>query len=85
MAKQYYEIADLKTSPFYNNTTVGRDVTLATPSVSIRNAAAIYVEPLDKERNCNMRIVKVFDPSGTLLFEMTMHAASHLETGGIDD
>ena len=85
MAKQYYEIADLKTSPFYNNTTVGRDVTLATPSVSIRNAAAIYVEPLDKERNYNMRTVKVFDPSGSLLFEMTMHAAAHLETGGIDD
>ena len=85
MAKEYYEIADLKTSPFYNNTTVGRDVTLSTPSVSIRNAAAIYVEPLDKERNYNMRTVKVFDPSGTLLFEMTMHAASHLETGDIDD
>ena len=85
MAKQYYEIADLKTSPFYNNTTVGRDVTLATPSVSIRNAAGIYIEPLDTGRNYNMRIVKVFDPSGSLLFEMTMHAAAHLETGGIDD
>ena len=85
MAKQYYEIADLKTSPFYNNTTVGRDVTLSTPSVSIHNAAGIYIEPLDNERNYNMRTVKVFDPSGTLLFEMTMHAASHLETGGIAD
>jgi hypothetical protein len=85
MAKSYYEIADLKTSPFYNNTTVGRDVTLNSPSVSIRNAAGIYIEPLDNERNYNMRTVKVFDPSGTLLFEMTMHAAAHLETGGIDD
>ncbi len=85
MAKQYYEIADLKTSPFYNNTMVGRDVTLATPSVSISNAAGIYVEPLDKERNYNTRVVKVFDPSGATLFEMTMHAAAHLETGGIDD
>jgi hypothetical protein len=85
MAKEYYEIADLKTSPFYNNTTVGRDVTLATPSVSIRNAAGIYVEPFDVERNYNMRTVKVFDPSGSLLFEMTLHAATRLETGGIED
>ena len=85
MAKEYYEIADLKTSPFYINTTVGRDVTLATPSVSIHNAAGIYVEPLDKKRNYNMRSVKVFDPSGVLLFEMTVHAATHLETGDIDD
>ncbi len=85
MAKEYYEIADLKTSPFYNNTTVGRVVTLNSPSVSIRNAAGIYIEPLDNERNYNMRTVKVFDPSGTLLFELTMHAAAHLETGGIDD
>ena len=85
MAKEYYEIADLKTSPFYTNTTVGRDITLATPSISVRNAAGIFVEPLDKERNYNTRIVKVFDRSGTLLFEMTMHAAAHLEKGDIDD
>tara|TARA_A100001391_G_scaffold25592_1_gene13851 strand:- start:123 stop:380 length:258 start_codon:yes stop_codon:yes gene_type:complete len=85
MAKEYYEIADLKTSPFYNNSSIGRDVTLSTPSISIRNAAGIYVEPLDKERNYNMRTVKVFDPSGSLLFEMTLHAATHLETGDIDD
>ena len=85
MAKKYYEIADLKTSPFYNNTTVGRDVTLETPSISIRTAEDHNVEPLAAERNYNMRTVKVFDPSGTLLFEMTMHAASHLETGDTDD
>ena len=85
MAKEYLEIADLKMTPWQDRSTVGRDVTLSTPSVSIRNAAGVYVEPLDKERNYNMRTVKVVDPSGAVLFEMTMHAASHLETGGIDD
>ncbi len=84
MAKEYYEIADLKTSPFYNNTTVGRDVTLSTPSISIRNAAGVYVEPYDKERNYNMRTIKVVDPSGAVLFEMTMHAAARIETGDDD-
>ena len=85
MAKEYFEIADLKMSPWQDLTKIGRDVTLSTPSVSIRNAAGVYVEPLDKERNYNMRTVKVVDPSGAVLFEMTMHAASHLETDAADD
>jgi len=85
MAKEYYEIADLKKSPFYSSSMVGRDVTLSTPSISIRNAAGVYVEPLDKERNYNMRTVKVVDPSGAVLFEMTMHAATRMETDADDD
>ena len=81
MTKEYYEIRDLEKSPFYDTTNVvGRCVTLSTPSVSIRNAAGVYVEPLDKERNYNMRTVKVVDPSGAVLFEMTMHAATRMET-----
>ena len=80
MAKEYYEIADLKKSPFYSSSTIGRDVTLSTPSISIRNAAGVYVEPLDKERNYNMRTVKVVAPSGAVLFEMTMHAATQIES-----
>ena len=80
MDKEYYEIADLKKAPFYSSSTIGRDVTLSTPSISIRNAAGVYVEPLDKERNYNMRTVKVVDPSGAVLFEMTMHAATQIES-----
>ncbi len=85
MSKEYFEIADLKMSPWQDRSTVGRDVTLSTPSVSIRNAAGVYVEPLDKERNYNMRTVKVVDPSGAVLFEMTMHAATRMETNEDDD
>ena len=84
MAKEYYEIADLKKAPYYSSSTVGRDVTLSTPSISIRNAAGVYVEPYDKERNYNMRTIKVVDPSGMVLFEMTMHAAARIETGDDD-
>tara|TARA_Y100000592_G_scaffold19998_1_gene30687 strand:+ start:6502 stop:6819 length:318 start_codon:yes stop_codon:yes gene_type:complete len=49
----------------------------AIPTVSVRNAAGIYVEPLDKEYGYNIRTVKVVDPDGEILFEMTMHAAHY--------
>ena len=76
MTKEYYEIRDLEKSPFYDTTNVvGRCVTLSTPSVTIRNAAGVFVEPFDKENNYNIRSVKVVDPSGQVLFEVSMHAA----------
>jgi hypothetical protein len=82
MDKKYYKIADLEKSPhYYGSGSIGRDVTLSTPCVSIHKVAGIYVEPLDNDHGYNMRMVRVFDPSGTLLFEMTLHAAAHLETG----
>jgi len=76
MAKNdYVTIQDLSDNPYKTRHEVGPGISISNPSISIRDAAGIYVEPLDDERNYNMRRIKIVDSAGFVLFEVNVSAA----------
>ena len=75
MAYDYHTLQDLSDNPYKTRHEVGPGVSISNPSISIRDAAGIYVEPLDGERNYNMRRIKIVDTAGMVLFEINVSAA----------
>lgn len=76
----YVTLQDLSDNPYKTRHEVGPGVSISNPSISIRDAAGIYVEPLDGERNYNMRRIKIVDTAGMVLFEINVSAARKPDT-----
>tara|TARA_R100001163_G_C4983842_1_gene138995 strand:- start:363 stop:635 length:273 start_codon:yes stop_codon:yes gene_type:complete len=82
MARQYCTIKDVEKEPYHNTTDIlGEGVTITkpktTPLVSVRNVAGVFIEPAEQmeKYKYTMRGIKLVDPEGNILFEITMHAA----------
>jgi hypothetical protein len=82
MARQYCVIKDVEKEPYHNTTDfLSEGVTITkprtTPSVSVSNVAGVFVEPAEQmeKYKYTMRGIKIVDPEGNILFEITMRAA----------
>ena len=76
----YVTLQDLSDNPYKTRHEVGPGASISNPSISIRDAAGIYVEPLDDDRNYNMRRIKIVDTAGMVLFEINVSAARKPDT-----
>ena len=82
MARQYCTIKDVEKQPYQSKTEILAEGILLTqpkpaPTVSVRNVAGVYIEPAEEMEKYayTMRDIKLVDPDGNILFEITMHAA----------
>ena len=82
MVKEYHIIRDVENEPYHNTTDdLGGGITITkpktTPSVNVRNVAGVFVQPAEEleKHGWTMRGIKMVDPDGNILFEITMHAA----------
>lgn len=71
----YVTLQDLSDNPYKTRHEVGPGISISNPSISVSDAAGIYLEPLDDERNYNMRRIKIVDSAGYVLFEINVTAA----------
>lgn len=82
MAKDYHIIRDVEDEPYHNMTDdLGGGITITkpktTPLVNVRNVAGVFVQPAEEleKYGWTMRGIKMVDPEGNIVFEITMHAA----------
>lgn len=82
MAKDYHIIRDVEHEPYHNTTeNISEGISITrpktTPSINVRNVAGVFVQPAEEleKYGWTMRGIKMVDPEGNILFEITMHAA----------
>ena len=92
MTRQYCVIKDVEKEPYHNTTDIlGEGVMITkpktTPLVSVRNVAGVFIEPAEQMEKYayTMRGIKLVDPEGNILFEVTMHAAPLKDDAAADD